>query len=491
MLESSEKIIEKILSYNIFRKIDTRLLLEKYDYSSKIYAINSTIERPAAKFTQTEHIIANVPPEGIFISSPGTYTFAKNLVWRPANGPCSAITINSDNVVLNLNGHSLKAVIQDDSQYIVGINIANTENVSVLNGKLVDMCFYGVYATSAKNIHIENIKIDGLSFNNLNTRNLTPTGIHVNKSENISINSCTVQNIKVKSDSSAGVLIVESAKGTVSNCSLSHFTNLDGAIMGFGYLLSSGIHTLECKSSHFQSFFHGNILTTGHTVLGFCPIFCIDLQYENCQATHLTGCCDDCHGISIFLDAFITVSRFQAKNIKDGVSKSNSGAKATGLEVYGAEIKIADCEVENIISLKPQDKQSTGFSATGMLISFSNCVAQDVVIIDKYRKWNPDLGYGTGFGWAPDPRQEFCYLPALQITYENCKSIKCQAGFDTWYHIDSVWKNIVALDCGVNVLVEPYGLRTLSGNPCSECNPPIQVTLANLATGNKFFQSEK
>ena len=105
---------------------------------------------------------------------------------------------------------------------------------------------------------------------------------------------------------------------------------------------------------------------------------------------------------------------------------------------------------------------------------------------DENGNQNSCIGYGTGFGWAPDPRPEFIF-PSKNILYENCCANNCQVGFDSWYHIDSVWKKICACCCGISVLNLNNSQRTISCNACSECNPPIVITLTNVAKGNKFI----
>ena len=323
-------------------------------------------------------------------------------------------------------------------------------------------------------------------FNNLETRNLCPAGIHIDTASNVTVTNCTVQFLYVTADSSAGIQILNTVGGTVSGCVMSNFVNYDGSVQGFSYLKSSNIATSSCTCDSFQSHFRSNIQTLGHTVLGFVPIFCIDLAYENCTATNMVGCCDDCHGMSVFLDALVSVTNFTANTVIDGVAQSNSGAKATGLEVYGALVTVIGCSVENITAINPQDRQATGFSAWGWGISFTGCTAANVSVTDPDGNEHSALGYGTGFGWAPDPRQPLCAVAATGVVYDGCSASDCQVGFDTWNHVDSVWTNVSYTNCDIDVLVEPGGTRTVSCNPCSECNPPITVTLTNMAAGNLF-----
>lgn len=486
--------IERIFSQDVLKEIDEATLAElikKYDITDAVRAISAPIRSHQGQASQTGNVINSIPPQGIVIGSPGTYTFSGNITWSPASLPCAAITIVCDSVVLDMGGFSLRAKVPDNSQYIAGISVANplnvaTGNVTIRNGTLADMGFYGIYASNVSSLDIENIVVSGLTFSNLKTRLLCPAGIHIEGAADVSIRDCTVEDMHVTADSSAGMQILRTSKGTVSGCRVSNLVNDDGSVQGYSYIGSSAIMTSHCSAANFQSHFAGNILTPGHTVLGFIPIFCTDLHYDQCSADTMIGCCDDCHGMSVFLDASVTVKNFTARNVIDGVAVSNSGAKATGLEVYGASVLIENCSVENIKAINPQDKQSTGFSAWGYAIKFSGCKATNVIVSDANGNHSPTLGYGTGFGWAPDPRVPFRCVGAYDVEYAGCSAGDCQVGFDTWYHVNSTWTDISCTNCGINILVEPGARRTLSCDPCSECNPPITAVITNIASGNKY-----
>lgn len=488
----SQAIIDQIFSYDVFNQLDKDALVKTYDFSGAVFEINSAIRSQQGQQPQADNVISEIPPQGIVINNPGTYTLAGNLTWNPESTTCSAITITASKVVLDMGNFSLTATVEDNSQLINGITIQNNapdvtiQNITIRNGTLANMCLYGILAENVSGLSIENISVDGLSFNNLDERNRTPAGIHIQQAADINIANCTVRNLNVTADGSAGIQIVNTSGGTVSNCQMSDFVNNDGSVQGYSYLLSSKITTSNCQSLDFQSHFNGNILTSGHTVLGFVPILCIELVYENCSATNMTGCCDDCHGMSVFLDALVEVNNFTANNVIDGVAESHSGAKATGLEVYGVFVSINNCSVTNITAIQPQDMQSAGFSAWGFGITFTGCTAADVSVTDENGNKNPALGYGTGFGWAPDPRQPFRDVGAYEVEYSGCSASNCQVGFDTWFHLGSTWTNVSYTNCDINILVEPGGSRTLSGDPCSECNPPITAVIKNIANGNTY-----
>lgn len=479
-------IAEKIFSHAVFKDIDKQQLVQRFDVSTAIEHINDQYGAVTEQQVQTGFDISSIPPAGLVINTPGVYRFSNDISWSPLAGPAVAIRICADNVTLDLAGFSLIATIQDSSQHISGIAVSHATGVSIGNGALVNMCMYGIFAEHVQQLMLSKLLISGLVCHNLNIRNLSPAGIHLHHGSDVCINDCTVQYMFVTADSSAGIQLLHIQGGIVSGCEVRHLVNYDGSVQGYSYLCCTDIATLNCNAEYFQSLFGGNIRTGGHTVLGFIPIFCADLIYDQCSASYMTGCSDDCHGMSVFLDMGVKVNHFTASHITDGVVASHTGAKATGLEVYGVAVSVSHCTVDYIKAINPQDKQSTGFSAWGLGISFDDCKASNVVVCDEYGNLNAELGYGTGFGWAPDPRVPFRQIGAVWVSYKNCHAEQCQVGFDTWFHIDSNWQDIHHQACDIALLVQPGQSRVISGNPASECNPPIQISLKNIASGNTY-----
>ena len=479
--------VNDIFSNPVFQALDKAALTEIFDPTPQIEALYQGYFAQVGQFPQNSNVIRSIPSVGIVIRQPGTYTFGGNIQWAPNAVQCSAITIQCSNVTLDMAGYTLTASVSDKSQQMAGILVlgpaANptTSNVTITNGTVAGVPEFGILATSVCGLNISNVTVTGVCMQNLNVRYLTPAGIQVAGSVNVAISNCSVTQMAVTTDSSAGIFLLSTIQATVSGCSVNGMTNNDGAIIGFSCIKCINVTTTGCTAKSLQSHFNGNTLTSGHTVLGFCPIFCLNLSYVNCSASGLTGCCDDCHGMSVFLDAQVTVSGFQASQIVDGVSPSNSGAKATGLEVYGVGVTVMDSSVSAVKAINPQDKQATGFSAWGLAIQFVRCAAGNVTVQD-------DSGAGsrgTGFGWAPDPRPLFNF-GAYAVTYTDCSADHCDVGFDTWYHVNSTWTRPISTNCATGILVQPGGTRTLSGDPCSECSPPITVTLTNIATGNTY-----
>lgn len=480
-----QAIIDKIFSYDASGGIDKAALLARYDQSAALAAIKSGFRRQRGQAPQTGTVISSLPAT---ISQPGNYTLSGNLTWT-ATVDAAAITITCSNVTLDLGGNTLTAVVQDKSQPVAGIYAGNApemiQNVTISNGILRDMGCYGICAEGVDNLTVQNITVDGLGFSNLTIRNACPAGIHVDTGSNVTIAGCVVQRMDVTSDSSAGIQILHMTGGQVSDCKVRLITNHDGSAQGYSYIASRQINTTNCHADMLITHFNGNAETMGHTCIGFVPMFCIELAFDGCSASNITGCCDDAHGMSVFIDAVVVVTNFTAIGVIDGAEGYNTGAKATGLEVYGFAVEIANCNVSNIMAIVPQDRQGAGFSAWGAGIKFVGCNATNVNVVDQYRNPDTTLGYGVGYGWAPDPRPYFNF-GVRNVEYQDCTATKCQVGFDSWYHINSIWENITCTDCVTDILKSYGGQRTITGNICSECNPPISVTLTNVASDNTF-----
>jgi hypothetical protein len=472
---------DKILSNKIFDGIDKEGLKRLFDPSSHLAAIQKKYFVAGDRQPQIATTIAKIPGNGIAIKKPGTYTLGNNIQWNPSAKATAAITIETSNVTLDFAGFTLTASVKDKSQGLAGVAVAGPlANVTVRNGTIAGFTEYGVIAQIVVGLNISRITVTGLCMNNLDVRYSTPTGFQASLSDAIAISDCSVTNANVTTDSCAAIQFVGSGQATVTNCSASGFVNNDGAVQGYSYIGCSDVTTVGCTANTFQSHFNGNTKTTGHTVIGYCPIFCENLAFRACSSANFIGCCDDCHGFSVFLDNDVTVSGFKAHNVVDGVSESNSGAKATGLEVYGNYVTITNCSVSGIRAINPQDKQAAGFSAWGSVIKFERCKASKVTV---KKNLVPDA-IAVGFGWAPDPREQFAHIGAYGTTYVDCTAENCEVGFDTWFHVDSTWVCPKTIGCKTDILIQPRAKRTISCDPCSECDPQFDVTLTNIASGN-------
>lgn len=438
------------------------------------------------------HVIREIPPSGIIINEPGTYVFEKSLTWRPV-GEGAAITIQANDVTLNMQGHTLKS--SSANFKTTGISAIFSENLQIKNGKIKNMGLSGVQSTLCANVSIKNIEVDGIYTNDIATY-VVPTGILASECFNVSVDRCTIKNMEVLTDSCAAIQMTATIASKITNCKVRNLLNHDGACTGIGHLLCADALIKSCDLNGIKSTFINNLNTQGHTAIGLIPFISIGLTIENCSVSNVTGCCDDAHGISVFLCENAVVKNCYVANILDGAGAAKKGAKTTGIEVYANNVLVSDCFVKNIYAINPEDKQSTGFScALSNGVAFMNCKAKNVQVFDEHGHQSPLLGFGVGFGWAPDPRPSLL-MPAENVLYHRCVAKNCQVGFDSWFHINSVWDQIVSIDNEIAILnLGNEAQRTLSCSPCSECGctqigcfpTPYTVTVNNVASNNKFL----
>ena len=270
-----------------------------------------------------------------------------------------AITIQANDVTLNMQGFTLKS--SSSVFKTIGISAILSENLEVKNGKIQNMGLSGIQCTLCANLSIKNLEVDGLYVND--TANfIVPTGILTSECFNVTIDKCTVKNIQVQTASCAGIQLTGTLFSKVTDCKIKNLLNKDGACTGIGHLLCVDALVHSCHLDTIRSKFIDNLNTEGHTAIGIIPVFSTGITIQNCSVSNVTGCCDDAHGMSVFLCENAIVKKCQVSNVLDGAGAAKKGAKATGIEIYANNVIVSDCFVKNIFAINPEDKQATGFS---------------------------------------------------------------------------------------------------------------------------------
>lgn len=420
--------------------------------------------------------ITEIPSSGYYINQPGKYVLGNTINWSPPKDGIffAAIVIQCSDVELDFQNNHLIGNDVGGTQTSIGIIVINGDtpcnNVTIQNGTIKSMGLCGLSAVNTGCLSISQMTVDGLTYSGFD---LLPSGFSLVGAESFSIDSSQVQNVSTTATLAGGFMIMGGGNGlktsTVSNCTVTNFTNNDGVACGFPYYDCCGINTVGSSVNGLTTLYGGSPLSKiGHTCIGFMPADCSVLIFSGCSATDINGCCDDCHGMSLFPVNGAIITNFTASHVHDGLGSQKTGAKATGLEVYGSNIFVTDCHVNDITAIVPQDLQSTGFSACGTNITFDRCTATRVTVYNTAGQPDTLHGYGTGFGWAPDPRPQFVH-PSKQVTYKDCIANDCQLGFDTWNHEDSTWVNPTTTGGGLNHLIQAIGTeRVYFMNFCSE-----------------------
>lgn len=435
-------------------------------------------------------VINEIPSGGITINTPGTYVFGKNLIWNPT-GNGQAILIAAADVTLDMKHYKLTSTTTQFNT--TGIVALLSNNLTIKNGTIENMAYRGIECTGCSNLIIEHVTVDGLNIENTVVYTV-PVGILVNASNIVYVNKCKVKNFNVRTGSCAAIQMTGTTNSRIWHCDVSNLLNRDGACTGIGHLLCDVADVYKCNLKQIKSEFIDNLNTEGHTAIGLIPFISTNLYLRNCKISNVTGCCDDAHGISVFECNNAVVKRCKVYSVIDGDGPARTGAKATGIEVYGSDVEVIKCSVNEISAINPQDKQATGFSvAQGARTKFIDCHAKNVKVYNELRIEDTSKGYGTGFGWAPDPR---IVEPAVNVLYQSCTAKYCQLGFDSWFHIDSIWNGITSKCNGIDILVQDSSAqRTLSCDACSECGctftgcypNPFSITINNVASNNAFY----
>ncbi|NVK04134.1 MAG: hypothetical protein HWD92_04900 [Flavobacteriia bacterium] len=425
-------------------------------------------ERTLLKAGDDIYPIDHIPPGGLSLST-GQYVFTKDLEFTPPFGDMTAIKIVGNGVSLDMGGFKLTATGSNKTttfgiQVMAGEHTV-IENVTVKNGHIHNFGVNGLSAIRTNQLVVDNVQVHELTYPIFD---IVPTAFFLDQANSFEVYNCKVIKMDVIAMTASAFLVANSAMGILYNNHVDGFKNSDGVAGAFVLDSCSFIRTLECTAKNLQTVSQGSPLSTiGHTCIGFMPTSSNNLVYSNCVADTLLGCCDDCHGMSLFSVNNVSVDNFRAYRVYDGLGSQKTGAKATGVEVYGSNITVTNSHAEDISSIDPQDLQATGFSACGANITFSNCSAHKVLTSGPDAP-GKDYEFGTGFGWAPDPRPQFV-KPAVDITYENCTATQCQIGFDTWNHQNSNWKENSFESCETPIKIQPYGtVRVYRMNFCSE-----------------------
>lgn len=448
--------------------------------------------------------------QGFVIRKPGHYRLdTKNgiLRWNPSRA-ASMITIDADNVILDLNQTT---VIQNPQSPFAStaINIlSGHKNITVHNGALVGFTAETIGAIGINELFIENMLItDNNNRNayapianlssihiqnclNVIVRNIAiarttvnsphdlfSMGIFVFETSTFLLENCHISEVELMATSAvnsqcSGIVTLLSENGAISNCNVSNCTS-SGVMPGFSYVGAQNVQSENCFS---------NDNTGVQTTAGFYPQGSDSLQFINCEANNNQSTCQDCHGFPYFVSSNGLFSNCRAINNRAGTSSGGFCEKATGFEIF----LCVHCVLENCIASRNTARNPIRHYAAG----FANGTALDTVFRNCISSSNTGVGNdsrGVGFGPALAPR---LFLPSSGTIWENCIAegnfgdTLC-IGFDLFGQQNSILIGSKSLNHGFFLLNPGIGIFSGfdydSGNPVDiTCNVvPIVVTTPN------------
>ena len=176
----------------------------KYSIAPKLHVACPT------PVVQTNKDISAIPPQGITINSPGTYNFKGNINWGGTT--CMAVTINADDVTLNMNGYSL-FLNEETMNKTIGIQIApSLKKVTISNGVISGANYYGISARGVTNLNINGISVKNMNSYDITTKDFTPCGFFIEDATGFNVTNCITDGAGVTTASYAGIQVVNSKK---------------------------------------------------------------------------------------------------------------------------------------------------------------------------------------------------------------------------------------------------------------------------------------
>jgi hypothetical protein len=425
---------------------------------------------------QTSTTISAVPPQGLRITAPGTYTLTQSVTQTPQADGSVAIYIAASNVTLDFQGYSVTKSPSSPFMKCVAVCVATgTTGVTVANGTVSNFGLYGIAAFNSNQVTVQNMAVTGQSHNDTFSAS---AGIFVVGCAQSRVLSSRVTNADVQSLSFAGIQSRFCTDFQAAYCTVNDCVNNTGGCSGVSALTTIRAHLHKNSVSGIRAGTTLPLVSPGHTTLGVFLFLSSYVSVTSCTVSDVHGSCDDSHGISVFIcSSNIVIRNNHVVNVTSGFTPGMTGAKATGVEVimaYGTVVE--NVTVHNVSVANPQDLQCAGFSSSAALdVSFTNCTANNVRCVGA--------GRGVGFGWAPDPRPAFIQA-TFNVAYNRCHVHNADIGFDMFMTVRGQVVACTTGNVGVQVSDVPGESRVLTCNPCSECSPAVSTTIVSTGRDN-------
>jgi len=246
----------------------------------------------------------------LVISSPGTYTFQKSIIFQDTLGFDCAIKIDSSNVTIDLNDQYFTTGNYADNELSpvccrsrtasssCGIIItAGKRNITIKNGTISGFPGFGIKAAGTSSNTVQNVKIDdvfinnnssGISFAhtidasiekstmNRNCGTSTTYGAFIDTCTSVYINQ-TQSNSNCSDANAYGFFIQSSKEVKLQNC-LANTNDADGESSGFFGSQSEGIQILNSQANNNKSD------SSSNGSIGICLQSSIDCQVKGNKA---------------------------------------------------------------------------------------------------------------------------------------------------------------------------------------------------------------
>lgn len=363
---------------------------------------------------------------GYNITRSGHYCLGFTTDFNPSTTGLSAIVVNADNVVIDLNGQTLGQSGSLAPTY--GILVNGSSNVTIKNGTITGFALNGIRLNSGSS----EIVIDTVTaLNNGNVNGgFTTGGIAIAFSQDIRI-----LNSRLNENFGSGVAVGGTTKIFVDLCNFDDNVGADNGLFpgtasaGLSIITVPQIPDLSAISKDItisRSTFNRNVggfIGIGMNIISTDPT----LLSQNVTATDCVAYGNSVTAPLGFLAtgmAFVA-NQIVAKNCVGSDSLNSSvgvlAGHATGLSFFGNNILAEDCVAAHI---RANSTGVFGFYCTSLQndATYRRCVAYDV------RNDDTALGFGWSYGFA-NVQFEFGFTLNLGrgVIFDGCIAENCTA----------------------------------------------------------------
>jgi len=242
--EKSNKFSRPKLSVNIAR-------------SNKFNKSNTRLYQPIGNGSQVKQLV--ITGQAIIISEPGDYILPSDFVFNAEAEDAAAISIEADDVTLNLNGHTIS---QTDTSFenfnlVIGVEIKPFKNnIKIFNGTIKQISGFGILFDNnsdvANLVQHNNIVLEKLVVQNIGkfTENdlvQDNAGIQINNAQNVNIFDYRINNIAA-SNIASGIYIISSNNINIKNAKISHVTVDPNGLAMYG------MRIMKCQNIKIKNF---------------------------------------------------------------------------------------------------------------------------------------------------------------------------------------------------------------------------------------------
>ncbi len=222
-------------------------------------------------------LLQSVNTEPVIINSPGLFSLAGSMEFALTSSGQACVVVNSDNVMIEMNGFSINQVAGFEQPDVVGIQInPGINNITINNGVITDMTSYGIQIQAPN----DSIYLTNLVINAVENAGVIADGNASDPITNLFLDNVTSESImNFSGDPAYGILLKNVDSATITNESLVHnIQTSSGNCVGIqlencnaiiindlvandnvgGGLLTAGIYLLNSKDCIIQNSFSLN-----------------------------------------------------------------------------------------------------------------------------------------------------------------------------------------------------------------------------------------